>query len=235
MPLVIELTPAREALQKAISTHAGHIARVGALESAYENATQAWRDARSAVSAAEEALETAPRRATELLVARALNGGGGGGAPGAISAPALIAEAEAALTAARQDADAHAAAREEIERQHAQAERAISNTHELSSAAMAVIADEVGTYAQQLLIDCAKLQHALVDKLYVLDWLCRLKRIPIPTPPGGESASTVSSRLYNQGHGWFPHGTASPSLQAWEAALRELQKDAAAELPSGAL
>lgn len=150
-------TPERAALAHAIAGHAAAVAHVAATDEAGNRASQAVWDAQAAVTAAHEGIGEARDATVQHMIATA--GGDPGPAPRTEpQARDALADAEAALDAARSARDALKGRLPDAERDRDTAAR------RRTEAARAVIASEAADHAAALVLEVEGLQREAVAK-----------------------------------------------------------------------
>lgn len=231
-------TPERAALVHAIAAHAAAVARVAATDAAAQRASEAVWDAQASITKTGEAIGEAREATLQHLIAAA--GGGTGAAPHTErEARADLADAEAALDAAR-------AARDALKGRLPEAEAARDRAARVrTEAARAVIAAEAADHAAALAREVEGLQRAALAKGAALAWLAKAGAVETVQRIGGEYGrpANLAIRAAVDRHnlvmqqavthdGWH-HAPAQAGAAAWDAALAALERDAAAAVPLG--
>ncbi len=228
-------TPERAALAHAIAAHAAAVAHVAATDAAAQRASEAVWDAQASITKAGEAIGEAREATLQHLIAAA--GGGTGAAPHTErEARADLADAEAALDAARAARDALKGRLPEAEADRDQAAR------KRTTAARAVIAAEAAGHAAALAGEVEALQRQSLVKGAALIWLVKVGALPVITDTtfmNGRPADPViratefrhiQTLEVHSTDGWNNIAAAAGDVP-WDAALADLERDAAAPLP----
>jgi hypothetical protein len=216
-PERVKLAETIAALREAEGNHAALVAA-----SDYGGpAEMAERTAQDALERAQALLEQAKANAVTALVG------------GTDLAGTTIKEARAAIQAAEDDIATAVTARQTIRESIEPAQNRVASLQlALERHSNAVIRTEASIAT--LLKDIDTLGRQLIDKGKALDWLLDTDRVPRYGPAADPSASWVHSLLTqpaNQWTHWRAPG-ASPSADAWQAALERLKTDATAPLPA---
>ena len=233
-------TPERVALAHAIAGHAAAIAHVVATDEAGNRASQAVWDAQAAVTAAHEGVGEARDASVQHMIAAA--GGDTGPAPRTErQARDALADAEAALDAARSARDALKGRLPDAERERDIAAR------RRTEAARAVIAAETADHAAALAVEVESLQRNALAKGAALARLAKARAVETVQQPGMEygrpADPAIRAALYRHDlvmqfavtpDGWH-HASAQAGAAPWDAALAALERDAAAVLPLGSV
>ncbi len=228
-------TPERAALAHAIAAHAAAAAHVAAIDAAAQRASEAVWDAQAAITKVGEAIGEAREAMLQHLIAAA--GGGTGAAPHTErEARADLADAEAALDAAR-------AARDALKGRLPEAEQARYRAAWVrTEAARAVIAAEAADHAAALAAEVESLQRDALRKGAALCWLVKAGAVPTVQRVGGEFGRPADSATrdtltrhemvlqVDTVDGW-QNSTAKAGAAAWNDALAALERDAAAPVP----
>ena len=228
-------TPERAALAYAIAAHAAAVANVQATNDAGERASYAVYDAQAVVATALEGVNEAREATVHHLIAVA--GGDTGPAPRTErQARDALADAEAALDAAR-------AARDALKGRLPGAEQARDRAaRNRSEAARAVIAAEAAGYAAALAEEVEKLQAAALRKGAALAWLTNIGAFPVVKQVGPVFGKPADPRiraivgrheeaLQEYSYEDWNRKTAAGAAVVWNDALAVLERDANAPLP----
>ncbi len=228
-------TPERAALAHAIAAHAAAVAKVAATEDAGTCASHAVWAAQTAVTTAQEGVSEA-RDATVQHLIDVASGGTGPAPRTERQARDAVADAEAALDAARAARDALKGRLPE-----AQADRD-RTARKRTDAARAVIAAETTGYAAALVGEVEALQRRSMAQGAALRWLVSAGAVPVVTAVGfihGQAADDATraavmrhelTSLVQTPDGWHRTAAAAGDMR-WDKALADLERDAAAPLP----
>ena len=221
------ISPARQALAAAISSHAERQGEIQAADRALGNALDSYRAARDARDAAARAVDEARDAATTFLIAKA--SGTAGAAPVSIQeARANLEHAESEFTTAKEVVAA-------LEAKLADLRRYDISEIKLTTAVAAAMRDEPAVLA--LIADVERLQSELVAKGAALCYLAAAGAVHldnVPTPRGSElsPARKATAKMDQLPRNWpemanYPN---MPSIMPWRAALEALRHDAGAEI-----
>lgn len=228
-------TPERAALAYAIAAHAAAVAHVNATDDASTRATSAVWDAQAALTAAQASVIEA-RDATVQHLIEVASGGTGLAPRTERQARDAVADAEAALDAARATRDALKGRLPDAEADRDRTAR------KRTDAARAVIAAEAAGHATALAVEVEALQRQSLAQGAALRWLVSAGAVPVITAIGfihGQAADDVTraavmrhdmTLLIHTPDGWHRTAAAAGDVR-WDAALTDLERDAAAPLP----
>ncbi len=181
-------TPERAVLAHAIAAHAAAVANVAATDDAGTRASHAVWDAQAAITAAQDGVTEARDATVQHLIEVA--GGGTGPAPRTErQAREVLADAEAALGAARAVRDALKGRLPDAERERDNAAR------RRTDAARAVIAAETVGHAAALVGEVEALQRRSMAQGAALRWLVSAGAVPVVSASGDRQGVDGASPL----------------------------------------
>ena len=225
------VTAERAALASAIESHAAAVAHVRATEAEGARMSGGVWEAQTAVLEAQAVL-------TDLQgVTTRSPGGVMLASPAEDQAREVLASAQAALDVAR-------AARDALKGRLPDAEQLRDDAAQRrTQAARAVVLAESASYAIELGREVEALQRQTFAKAEALGWLVRFGAVPVITTIGGNYGQavddTICTALFRHERAVRPHAVVDRWHLAaavfddapWDAALAELERDAAAPLP----